>query len=77
MEAYPHTILYTKVHSRDFPGGRVDKNPPANARDAREVGLIPSPKEHPLEKGMATYSSSLAWKIAWTEEPGELQSMGS
>ena len=33
--------------------------------------------EEPLEKEMATYSSILAWKISWTEEPGGLQSMGS
>ena len=33
--------------------------------------------EDPLEKGMATCSSILAWGIPWTEEPGELQSMGS
>ena len=33
--------------------------------------------EDPLEKGMATHSSILAWKIQWTEEPGGLQSMGS
>ena len=32
--------------------------------------------EEPLEKAMATHSSSLAWKIPWTEEPGGLQSMG-
>ena len=31
----------------------------------------------PLEKVMATHSSTLAWKIPWAEEPGELQSMGS
>ena len=31
--------------------------------------------EDPLEKGMATYSSILAWRIPWTEEPGELQSI--
>ena len=31
----------------------------------------------PLEEGMATHSSVLAWKTAWTEEPGRLQSMGS
>ena len=31
----------------------------------------------PLEKEMATHSSTLAWKILWTEEPGRLQSMGS
>jgi len=30
----------------------------------------------PLEKGMATHSSILAWRISWTEEPGRLQSMG-
>ena len=34
-------------------------------------------QEEPLEKGMATHSSTLAWRIPWTEEPGRLQSMGS
>ena len=33
-------------------------------------------REDPLEKRMATYSNILAWGIPWTEEPGELQSMG-
>ena len=33
--------------------------------------------EDPLEKGVATHSSILAWRIPWTEEPGGLQSMGS
>ena len=33
-------------------------------------------QEDPLEKGKATYSSTLAWRIPWTEEPGRLQSMG-
>ena len=33
--------------------------------------------EDPLEKGMATYSSILAWRVLWTEESGRLQSMGS
>ena len=32
---------------------------------------------YPIEKAMAPYSSILSWKIPWTEEPGELQSMGS
>ena len=32
--------------------------------------------EDPLEKAMATHSSTLAWKIPWTEEPDRLQSMG-
>ena len=34
-------------------------------------------REDPLEKEMATHSSTLAWKIPWVEEPGRLQSMGS
>ena len=33
-------------------------------------------QEDPLEMGMATHSSIFAWRIPWTEEPGELQSMG-
>ena len=34
-------------------------------------------REDPLEKEMATHSSTAAWKIPWTEKPGRLQSMGS
>ena len=34
-------------------------------------------RKDPLEKEMATHSSTLAWKIPWMEEPGGLQSMGS
>ena len=34
-------------------------------------------REDSMEKEMATHSSTLAWKIPWTEEPGRLQSMGS
>ena len=55
-----------------FPGGSVVKNPPA---DAGDMDLIPG-LEDSLEKGMATHSSILAWRIPWTEEPGRLQSMG-
>ena len=33
-------------------------------------------RDDPLEESMATHSSILAWRIAWTEEPGGLQSMG-
>ena len=48
------------------------KNPPANAGDA-----VPSlGQEDPLEKGMATHSSVLAWESPWTEEPGGLWSTG-
>ena len=48
----------------------------ASACNAEDSGLIPG-WEDPLEKEMATHSSTLAWKIPWMEEPGGLQSMGS
>ena len=54
----------------------VVKNLSASAGDVRDVGSIPG-QEDPLEKGMATHSSTLAWRIPWTKEPGGLQSMGS
>ena len=43
----------------------------------RETWVQSLGREDPLEKGMATHSSILAWRIPWTEEPGGLQSMGS
>ena len=43
----------------------------------QETGVQSLGWEDPLEKEMATHSSTLAWKIPWTEEPGRLQSMGS
>ena len=49
------------------------KNPPA----MQETWVLSLSWEDPLEKGMATRSSILAWRIPWTEEPGRLQSMGS
>ena len=42
-----------------------------------ETQVRPLPWEDPLEKGMVTHSSILAWRIPWTEEPGGLQSLGS
>ena len=43
----------------------------------RETQVQSLGQEDLLEKEMATHSSTLAWKIPWTEEPGRLQSMGS
>ena len=54
----------------------VVKSPPANAGHIRGEGLIPG-WEDPLEEGMATHSSILAWRIPGTEELGGPQSMGS
>ena len=52
------------------------KNPPANEGDI-EMLVQSLGQEDPLEEGMATHSSNLAWKIPWTEEPGRLQFIGS
>ena len=49
---------------------------PANAGDNKD-GVQSLGWEDPLEKGMASYSSILAWRIPWTEEPGGLQSIRS
>ena len=43
----------------------------------RETGVQSLGQEDPLEKEMAPHSSTLAWRIPWTEEPGRLQPMGS
>ena len=43
----------------------VVKNPPANAGDARDTGSISGSGRHPLEEGIATHSSILAWKILY------------
>ena len=46
-----------------------------NAGDVRDTGSIPGSGRFPLEEGMATHSSILIWRIPWTEEAGELQSI--
>jgi len=43
----------------------------------QETQVLSLGREHPLEKGMATHSSILAWRILWTEESDWLKSMGS
>jgi len=53
----------------------VVKDPPASAGNIRDADSIPG-SGYPLEEGMVTHSSILAWKISWTEEPGGPQSMG-
>jgi len=48
----------------DFPGDSEGKESACNTGDPGQ--------EDPLDRGMATYSSVLAWRIPWTEEPGRL-----
>ena len=54
-----------------FPGGLAVKNPP----EMQEMWVQSMGQEDPLEEGMATHSSILAWKIPCTEETGRLQSL--
>ena len=63
-ESAPFSALYL-----GFPSGSASKESACSA--GRSLGW-----EDLLEKGMAIRSSILAWRIAWTEEPGELHSMG-
>ena len=51
---------------------QIVKNPPA----MQETWVWSLGQEDPLQKGMATHSNILAWRIPWAEEPGGLQSMG-
>ena len=61
------------IHKADFLVAQSVKNLPAMWETQAQFLVW----EDPLEKGMATHYSILAWRIPWTEEPGELQSMGS
>ena len=55
------------THSKDVPVAQMVKNLPAT----QETRVRSLDWEVPLEKGMAIHSSILAWRIPWTEEPGE------
>ena len=68
-------VLFSKDVStvQASPATQTVKRPPA----VQETRVLSLGWEDPLEKEMATHSSSLAWKIPWTKEPGRLQSMGS
>ena len=57
-------------------GGSAVKKPPAR-QEPQETRVQSLGEEDPLEDGMASHSSILAWRIPWTEEPGGLQSVGS
>ena len=70
MHIHTHVcnIHVCAIHMWGFPIGSVVKNPPA----MQESQVQYLGREDPLEEEMATYSSILAWKILWTEEPGGL-----
>ena len=69
VPVYKHLVSSVFWHFRGIRGKE-------STCSAGDLALIPG-WEEPLEKGMAPYPKSLAWRIPWTEEPGRLQSMGS
>ena len=69
------TLNFLKLFRNKIRASLVAQMVKESACNERELGTIPG-EEDPLEKGMATHSSILAWRIPWTEEPGGLQSMG-
>jgi len=66
-------FLHLNLSRLHFPGGSDEKESACNVEDPVQS----LDWRDPLEKGMATQSSILTWRIPWTEEPGRLQSLGS
>ena len=62
---------------RGFPSGTCGKEPASQRQRLKEIRVRSLGWEDPLEEGMATHSSILAWRIPWTEESDELPSIGS
>ena len=63
------------VYLGGFPGGASGKEPACQCR-RHETQVQSLSREDPLEEGIATHSSILAWRSPWTEESGGLQSVG-
>ena len=71
----PHDayIFTASTFEYGLPQGSVVKNPPA-VQEPQETQVQSQDLEDPLDEGMVTHFSILAWRIPWTEEPGNLQS---
>ena len=74
--AKPLTWKGRIVRQGGFPGGPGVKSLLLR-QELQETQVRSLGQEDPLDKGMATHSSNLAWRISWTEEPCGLQSLGS
>ena len=72
----PNDFLMSYMYS-DFPRTSLVAQMVKHLPTMRDTQVPSLGWEDPLEKGMATHSSILAWRIPWREEPGRLQSMGS
>ena len=68
---HAHTHTHTHTHTASLVAQTVKNLPAMQEAQVQSLG-----QKDPLEKGMASHSSILAWRIPWTEEPGRPQSMG-
>ena len=66
-----YTVCVRIWGTKGFPNGSAVKNPPA-MQELQEMWVQSLGLKDSLEKGMATHSIILAWRISWTEEPGRL-----
>ena len=73
---YIHAYTYIYTHIWSFPGITSGKEPAFQCRRLKRHGFNPLGQEDPLEEGLTIHSSILAWRILWTEEPGEEQPAG-
>ena len=69
------TLGKSQQPNEGFPGGSSVKNLPA-MQEPQETWVQSLGRENPVEEGMATHSSILAWRLPWTEEPGGATSTG-
>ena len=68
--------FFTTTSTWDFLGASLVAQSVKKLPAMQETRVQSLGQEDPLQKGMATHSSILAWRIPWTEEPGRLQAMG-
>ena len=69
-------LRYASADGEASQGAQWAKNPPLAVKEMQETWVQSQNWEDPLEKGMATHSTTLACRIPWTEEPGGLHSTG-
>ena len=77
MDYIVHGVTKSRTRLSDFHFTSLLVQTVKNLPAMQETQVQSLGGEDPLEEGMATHSSILAWRIPWTEEPGGLQSIGS
>ena len=77
LEAGSRSPLLIFAYTKNLSGVSSGKRIHLPMQETQETWVQSLSGERPLEKGMATHSSFLAWKVPWTEEPGELSFIGS